>query len=255
MSDTDLSNDDNGTMDCDNGANGIVFALNSATDDGNNDEFSESVDDKDEEYDMLKDALISMAAAYLAEELLAKESEQQKWGGSSCGKAPNMERNFQEAHDRLVLQYFNGAKSLYDEKDFERRFGVPRVVFDKVRDELDRKIEPFMEKRCTWEKGISPLCWIVACWRILVYGFASDAIDEYLQISKSTINHTFKVFCTAMVEVFSEHYLNQYPSMDEKERAMKIMKQCGFPGGFASWDCKHFNWKNCPVRIAGQRCN
>jgi hypothetical protein len=26
----------------------------------------------------------------------------------------------------------------------------------------------------------------------------------------------------------------------------------GFPGAFASWDCKHFKWKNCPVRLAGQ---
>ena len=26
----------------------------------------------------------------------------------------------------------------------------------------------------------------------------------------------------------------------------------GFPGALASWDCKHFNWKNCPMRLAGQ---
>jgi len=35
--------------------------------------------------------------------------------------------------------------------------------------------------------------------------------------------------------------------MEEKEHIMKIMEHCGFPGGFVSWDCKHFNWKNCPV--------
>jgi Plant transposon protein len=26
----------------------------------------------------------------------------------------------------------------------------------------------------------------------------------------------------------------------------------GWPGAFASWDCKHFEWENCPVRLAGQ---
>jgi len=54
--------------------------------------------------------------------------------------------------------------------------------------------------------GILQLCRIVACWHILVYGVASDAIDEYLQILESTINQTFKVFCSIMVKVFSEHY-------------------------------------------------
>jgi len=33
---------------------------------------------------------------------------------------------------------------------------------------------------------------------------------------------------------------------------MKIMESRGFPGAFASWDCKHFNWKNCSIRLTGQ---
>jgi hypothetical protein len=31
-----------------------------------------------------------------------------------------------------------------------------------------------------------------------------------------------------------------------------VMTARGFPGLFATWDCKHFNWKNCPVRHQGQ---
>ena len=30
------------------------------------------------------------------------------------------------------------------------------------------------------------------------------------------------------------------------------MKKRGFPGCFGSWDCKHFLWRNCPTRLAGQ---
>ena len=30
------------------------------------------------------------------------------------------------------------------------------------------------------------------------------------------------------------------------------MTRKGFPGCISSWDCKHFNWKNCPLRLAGQ---
>jgi hypothetical protein len=42
------------------------------------------------------------------------------------------------------------------------------------------------------------------------------------------------------------------PTQEEKQRAMRLMAARGFPGCFSSWDCKHFVWKNCPVRLACQ---
>ena len=38
----------------------------------------------------------------------------------------------------------------------------------------------------------------------------------------------------------------------DKERCQGKMESRGFPGCFASWDCKHFRWNACPVRLAGQ---
>jgi Plant transposon protein len=40
--------------------------------------------------------------------------------------------------------------------------------------------------------------------------------------------------------------------MEERNNISKVMERRGFPGCLASWDCKHFNWKNCPMRLAGQ---
>ena len=50
-------------------------------------------------------------------------------GSPAYGKAPNKERGFDEAYDRLVRDYFSGPESTYDETDFERRFRMPRSVF------------------------------------------------------------------------------------------------------------------------------
>lgn len=175
-----------------------------------------------------------------------------RWGGSVKGKAPNKDRSFEQAHQRLVEHYFSGEDSLYDEKDFERRFGVPRDVFNTVFEKL-KDLPDFRQKYDALKKpGISPLCRVVACWRIIINGTSADKIDEYLQISETTANYALKVFCKAVVRIFGDQYLNRCPTEEEKRRLTGLMAQRGFPGCFGSWDCKHFDWKNCPVRFAGQ---
>jgi hypothetical protein len=52
-----------------------------------------------------------------------------------------------------------------------------------------------------------------------------------------------------MMQEFGPLYLNRCHTEAEKERAIELMKKGSFPGCFSSWDC---NWKNCPVRLAGQ---
>ena len=40
--------------------------------------------------------------------------------------------------------------------------------------------------------------------------------------------------------------------MEEKRVMFNANARKEFPGLLASWDCKHFVWKNCPTRWAGQ---
>jgi hypothetical protein len=65
----------------------------------------------------------------MVEELLSSSDEEMTWGGSRKGKQPNKNRNFTQAYQKVVEDYFNGRESVYDEKDFERRFRMPRTVF------------------------------------------------------------------------------------------------------------------------------
>ena len=174
------------------------------------------------------------------------------WGGSRTGRSPNKKRNFELAFNNVRRYYFNGVKSLYDKSDFERRFGCPRLVFNRIHNAIMGCGTFVCKYNNVYGWGIYPLVRMVACFCKLVYGDASDQEDESLQISESQVNTAFKDFCSLIVQKFGMEYLNRSPTDEEKQRCLDKMSRRGFPGYFASWDCKHFQWANCPMKLAGQ---
>jgi hypothetical protein len=190
----------------------------------------------------------------LHEFLNEDDQPRQKWGeGSLPGKAGNKLRDFDGAFQRLMNNYFNGTASKYAENDFERRFRMPRSVFYNIWSKIYGK-GLFTEhiKNYSGEKGIHPLVRLTACLRRIAYGDSADRDDENLEMAESTINKSLKEFIILIKEEFGSQYLNRCPSATEIERSTTINAGRGFPGMFASWDCKHFSWKNCPVPLAGQ---
>jgi len=187
------------------------------------------------------------------EEVEEEEEEENKtWGGSTKGKSPNKPRDFQGAYERIVRAYFSGRDSLYDESDFERRFRVSRSIFTRINDAVMGK-DPFIRYMDATKKlGIYPLVKLVGCFRYLGYGEAYDRLDEHLQISESALSKICKKFNSLVIKEFGPQYLNRCPTKEEREVMSAIMKGKGFPGAMCSWDCKHFTWKNCPMRLAGQ---
>ena len=86
------------------------------------------------------------------------EEENRQWGGSREGRAPNKERDFIAANERVVKNYINGRQSKYDEKDFERRFRCSRAIFNKIHDAMMGK-DPFIHKKdATGKIGIFSSC-------------------------------------------------------------------------------------------------
>ena len=173
-------------------------------------------------------------------------------GGSPLGKSPNKDRDFAGAYDRLVKDYFSGTDSVYNEQDFERRFRMPRSIFEKVKGGIMGRGSFIQRTDCTGKLGIHPLCRLTAVLRMIAYGECADREDEYLRLSESVTSESLKEFAHHVVEVFGKQYLCRNPTEQERQRILKIFMDRGFPGAFSSWDCKHFNWKNCPVRLAGQ---
>jgi hypothetical protein len=216
--------------------------------------------DEDEE-ELLQFMMSSAASARHTVELMmdtledSDDESEREWGtGSRPGKAKNKARDFKGAYERLFKNYFStDPPPVYDETDFERRFRMPRAVFNRIKDAIfDKGL--FREKVANFsgKKGIHPLVRLTACIRRLAYGDSADRDDENLDMAESTINMSLKQFNKLMIEEFGAQYLNRCPSAAEIERVTTINAGRGFPGMFASWDCKHFSWKNCPVSLAGQ---
>ena len=142
-------------------------------------------------------------------------SQSSTWGGSKKGKSANKKRDFQGAYTRLVRQYFSGRESVYDEKDFSRRFRVSRDIFVRIHDSLMGK-DPFIQKHdATGKLGIHPLVKIVGCFRFLGYGDAKDHYDEHLEISESALQDLCKDFNKLVISEFGPRYLNRCPTKDE----------------------------------------
>ena len=174
------------------------------------------------------------------------------WGGSRPGKSPNKERDFELAYERITKDYFSGDDSTYNEQDFERRFRLPRNVFDTIYNKILGKSIFIQRKDAANKLGIHPLCRFVACIRYLAYGGSFDSLDEYCRLSESSIHKSVKAFTKLLIQEFGEKFLNRSPTDDECNDILKYNEMRGFPGMLASWDCTHFSWKKCPVALHGQ---
>ena len=61
-----------------------------------------------------------------------------------------------------------------------------------------------------------------------------------------------KEFCIILIQEFGQEHLNQCPTTEEIKQTLQVNSNRGFPGLFASWDCKHFPWDMCPMAKPGQ---
>ena len=79
---------------------------------------------------------------------------------------------------------------------------------------------------------------------------SEDTMDDYCRTSESVAMECMKRFCVAVRAEFGEYNLRQ-PTRAYFLQQLGINSACGFPGMFASLDCMHYEWKNCPVAWQG----
>ena len=105
-----------------------------------------------------------------------------KWGGSVKGKSKNKEHEFEEAYQKITRDYFSQSELIYNESDFERRFRMPRSVFNSIANSLIGT-EPFIKYVLKNNAlTIYPLCQLVGAMRQLSYDIGADGIDEYCRM-------------------------------------------------------------------------
>ncbi|XP_028082408.1 uncharacterized protein LOC114283729 [Camellia sinensis] len=85
----------------------------------------------------------------------------------------------------------------------------------------------------------------------VVYGVAAKAVDNYVQIGKSTGIESLKHFCNGIIEIFGPEYLRS-PSTTNTARLLAIGEVRGFLGMLGSLDCMHWEWKYYLMAWQGQ---
>ena len=86
--------------------------------------------------------------------------------------------------------------------------------------------------------------------RILAYGIAFDATNEYVRLASSIAMLALKRFVWAIRAIYESTYLGQ-PTREDLEKQVAINTKRGWPSMFASLDCMHYEWKNCPLAWQG----
>ncbi|XP_048613007.1 putative nuclease HARBI1 [Brassica napus] len=112
---------------------------------------------------------------------------------------------------------------------------------------------PFFQHRryAIGRLGLSPLQKCTAALRILAYGCAADAVDEYLRLGETTTLSCLTNFTEGVIQLFGDEYLRR-PNPEDLQRLLDIGEIRGFPGMIGSIDCMHWEWKNCPTAWKGQ---
>ncbi|XP_024315725.1 uncharacterized protein LOC106866059 isoform X1 [Brachypodium distachyon] len=153
-------------------------------------------------------------------------------------------------HARLFEDYF-AQHPVYGPSYFRRRFRMSRPLFFRIVKAVRERDSYFVQKKNAAGKlGLSSLQKATAMFRMLTYGVASDATDEYVRIGVSTALKSMKAFVRAIVEVFGDEYLRS-PNEADTARLLAIGEGRGFPGMLGSIDCMHWGWKNCPSSWQG----
>ena len=124
---------------------------------------------------------------------------------------------------------------------------MKRHVFMRIMNAVEEHDEYFVQKRnAAGTLGLSCLQKVVAAFRLLAYGVAADALDEYIRIGESTVLEALRKFTVAVVEIFGQEYM-RLPNEEDTARLLAIGANRGFPGMLGSIDCMHWSWKNCPT--------
>jgi Plant transposon protein len=212
-----------------------------------------------------EDKLFTAAVWQQMVALVIAELDQEKvHGGSTRGKAPNVDRPFAETHTRFLLKYFwpvdqirpdsnNEYGPRAPEKAFERRFRMPRVVFNRVFENVVRQSEYFrkgLNPNAVGQTGISPLLKVIVAIRTLAYALPSDIADDMFEVSETTASMCLHEFARAVVECFEAEYLRE-PTEEDLIQIEKQFREAGWPGCIGVVDCAGWFWKNAPTSLAG----
>eukprot|EP00168_Porphyra_purpurea_P017358 TRINITY_DN5974_c0_g1_i4.p3 TRINITY_DN5974_c0_g1~~TRINITY_DN5974_c0_g1_i4.p3 ORF type:complete len:207 (-),score=25.58 TRINITY_DN5974_c0_g1_i4:962-1582(-) len=172
-----------------------------------------------------------------------KRSLGERGGGSRRGRLSNRKRGFDMGAHAISRDSFgvDGERPVYGEGDFERRFRMPRPVFNR----LFRAIhdQPYRRSsiNATGRPQAHAIQKVSGALRVLGYGEPFDLPDEYCRLSRSTIDEATRRLMEFIVTKWESSYLRR-PTDEELHHILTRNAACGLPGCMGSIDCTHWEW-------------
>jgi hypothetical protein len=187
----------------------------------------------DEESD--DDTELMMAVAML----LHDHTSRPVYRGSVKGRKANVKRNREKVHYQLYRDYFHPTNPIFDAQRFRRRYRMSRKLFLRILNGVRVHDDYFTARPdATGKLGFTSYQKCSVAIRMVAYGVASDLIDEYLRMSKSTRLESMYNFCRAVIALFDTIYLRE-PTVEDTSRLMSINEERGFPSMIGCIDCMH----------------
>ena len=113
-------------------------------------------------------------------------------------------------------------------------------MFVRIMNVVEEHNDYFVQKRnAAGTLGLSCLQKLVAAFRMIAYGVAADATDDYVRIGESTALESLRRFVIVVVQVFGPEYM-RLPNEQDTARLLAIGESRGFPGMLGSIDCMHW---------------
>ncbi|XP_074305490.1 uncharacterized protein LOC141640706 [Silene latifolia] len=161
------------------------------------------------------------------------------------------ERNREEGHIRLFKDYFHD-NPVYPDHIFRRRFRMRKPLFLRIVEAVTASDTFFqLGPNGSGREGHSALQKCTAAIRVLAYGSACDAVDEYLRMSTAQTSKCITKFVDSVITQFGNQYLRR-PNEQDVARLLHVGEERGFLGMMGSIDCMHWQRKNCPTAWQGQ---
>jgi hypothetical protein len=158
--------------------------------------------------------------AIIAGAIAKRRISLRKRGGSQPGKASNRDLGKRQAVIDINRDYFGrlGTSPVFSNSEFERRYRMPRCVYEEVSARVRDTDNYFQERsNALGMPGVSADVKITAALRQLSLGVSADGVVEYCRVSESTASESLKRFCAA-VPVALGHECLRNPTAEELVR-------------------------------------
>src|ERR1044072_8957116 len=128
-------------------------------------------------------------------------------GYTPRAKRKYFNRDHAAAHQRPIDDYI-ADQPTYDDAMFRRRFRMRKHVFLRIVGDLSTS-DNYSTQRvdAANKEGISPIAKCSTAMRMLAYGVAADAVDEYIKIGGTTALECLRRFCKGIIRLYEQQYL------------------------------------------------